>query len=146
MPHSSGVRISGDNQFYLKDIKVIKNLDTDIPDIMLDINQIQQVFVNIFLNAIEAMNDGGTFVISTERDKDYVNITFQDSGQGIPEEIIGKIFDPFFTTKSKKKGTGLGLSVSYGIIQKHNGTIEVKSKINEGTTFLIKLPLMQDQQ
>ncbi len=134
-----------ENQFYIKDIKVIKNLKEDTPEIMLDVNQIQQVFINILLNSIEAMSEGGTIRVASDCDQKYVYITFQDNGYGIPEEIIGKIFDPFFTTKSGEKGTGLGLSVSYGIIERHNGTIEVKSKLNEGTTFIIKLPLEESK-
>jgi len=133
-----------ENQFFIEDIKVIKKLNEDIPDIMLDVNQIEQVFVNILLNAIEATPKGGTIHIASECDKDFAYITFKDTGHGIPKEIIGKIFDPFFTTKPEKEGTGLGLSVSYGIIERHNGTIEVKSKVNEGTIFTIKLPLKQD--
>ena len=93
------------------------------------------------LNSIEAMPKGGTIYITSEYNQNSVYITFKDTGHGISEEIIGKIFDPFFTTKSEKKGTGLGLSVSYGIIERHNGKIEVKSKVNEGTEFKIKLPL-----
>jgi len=133
-----------ENQFHLNNIKVSKKLQEDIPDIMLDLNQIQQVFINILLNSIEAMPEGGRIMVSSESDKDSLYINFHDTGRGISEEIIGKIFDPFFTTKSGKKGTGLGLSVSYGIIKRHNGTIEVKSKVNKGTTFIIKLPLKQN--
>ena len=133
-----------ENQFHIKNIKIIKKLKENIPEIMLDVNQIEQVFVNLLLNSIEAMPEGGTILIATEYDQYYIIITFQDTGQGIPENIIGKIFDPFFSTKSRKKGTGLGLSVSYGIIKKHNGTIEVKSKENEGTIFTIKLPIKQN--
>jgi len=130
-----------ENQFRIKDIKVIKDLKENTPEVMLDVNQIQQVFINILLNSIEAMSEGGTIRVASECDQKYTYITFQDNGYGIPEKIIGKIFDPFFTTKSGKKGTGLGLSVSYGIIERHNGTIEVKSKLKEGATFTIKLPL-----
>ena len=101
-----------ENQFFIEDIKVIKKLNEDIADIMLDVNQIEQVFVNILLNAIEATPEGGTIHIASECDKYFAYITFQDTGHGIPKEIIGKIFDPFFTTKPEKKGTGLGLSVS----------------------------------
>jgi len=130
-----------ENQFNIQNIKIIKKLKDDIPDIMIDINQIEQVFINILLNSIEAMSQGGSIVISSNFDKHFVCVIFQDNGRGISEENIGKIFDPFFTTKSKQKGTGLGLAVSYGIIKRHNGTIEVKSKVNEGTTFIVKLPL-----
>ena len=130
-----------ENQFHIKNIKIIKELKEDIPDIMLDVNQIEQVFINILLNAIEAMSEGGTITISSDYDQHFVNVTFQDNGRGISEKNLGKIFDPFFTTKFNQKGTGLGLSVSYGIIRRHNGTIEVKSKVNEGTAFIVKLPL-----
>jgi len=110
---------------------------------MMDTDQIKQVFVNIILNAAEAMPQGGTLTIETETDSDsrFLKVNFTDTGSGIPEENLSKIFDPFFTTKRSGKGTGLGLSVSYGIIQRHNGFLEVKSQIGRGSTFTVKLPL-----
>jgi two-component system NtrC family sensor kinase len=102
----------------------------------------EQVFVNMFVNASQAMEDGGRLTLWTGLDVDgeSVLVRVDDTGQGIPEENIGRIFDPFFSTKGAK-GTGLGLSVSYGIIEGHGGTIEVESKVGEGTVFTITIPV-----
>jgi signal transduction histidine kinase len=99
--------------------------------------------VNIILNAAEAMSQGGTLTIESDFDpeKKHVKVSFTDTGSGISEENLPKIFDPFFTTKRSGRGTGLGLSVSYGIIQRHNGYLEVKSQLGKGSTFTVKLPL-----
>jgi two-component system NtrC family sensor kinase len=122
-------------------IDIVRDYQPDLPLIPLDENQIEQVFINMLLNANQSMPGGGTIVIETYTEKeDYACLKITDTGTGITEENMGKIFDPFFTTKSDK-GTGLGLSVSYGIIERHGGKIEVQSKVNEGTTFVIKLPL-----
>jgi two-component system NtrC family sensor kinase len=101
----------------------------------------QQVFLNIMLNSIDAMTDGGDLNITAKANGSYVEVAISDTGSGIEESSISKIFDPFFTTKPMGKGTGLGLSICYGIIKEHNGTIAVKSKKGEGTTFTIKLPV-----
>jgi signal transduction histidine kinase len=93
------------------------------------------------LNAIDAMPEGGRLDIKMERTGNFIEIIFHDTGVGIEESVMDKIFDPFFTTKPFGKGTGLGLSICYGIIWEHNGTITVKSKKGEGTTFVIKLPI-----
>ena len=97
--------------------------------------------MNIIANAIDASNTKGKINIKTwcENDKAFISIT--DNGQGMTEEIKSKIFDPFFTTKDVGSGTGLGLSITYGIIESHNGKIEVKSEIGKGTTFTISLPI-----
>ncbi|HEY5190964.1 MAG TPA: ATP-binding protein, partial [Candidatus Deferrimicrobium sp.] len=115
------------------------------PDLRLihaDSGQIRQVFLNIILNAIQAMPDGGELSISTGRwiseGPEGVEITIKDTGVGIPKEDIADIFQPFFTTK--EEGTGLGLAISYGIIKKHDGNIEVESEVGQGTTFRILLP------
>ena len=101
------------------------------------------MFLNIILNAVDAMGQKGEFTIRTSynKNKKMAAIEFSDTGCGIPKEIQNKIFDPFFSTKEVGKGTGLGLSMSYGIINDHNGTINVKSKIGEGATFIIELPI-----
>jgi two-component system NtrC family sensor kinase len=132
-----------ENQAIFHNVKVVKKLKGDLPTAMVDIDQIKQVFVNIILNAAEAMSQGGTLTIESDLDsqKRFVQISFSDTGCGIAGENLSKIFDPFFTTKRSGKGTGLGLSVSYGIIQRHKGFLEVKSKLGEGSTFRIKLPL-----
>ncbi|WP_333654191.1 ATP-binding protein [Dissulfurispira sp.] len=120
------------------------HLDTeigDIPRLLLNSDQIQQVFLNLMLNALDAMPEGGRLDIKMERAGNFIEIIFHDTGVGIEESVMDKIFDPFFTTKPFGKGTGLGLSICYGIIREHNGTITVKSKRGEGTTFVIKLPI-----
>ncbi len=133
-----------DGKFHkMENIKIIKNLDQQVPILLVDANQIQQVFMNILLNAADAMPEGGNLQVSSlyQPGDDYVQIIFTDTGCGIPTENLDKIFDPFFTTKSDKKGTGLGLAVSYGIIERHRGHIEVQSTVGQGTTFVIKLPV-----
>jgi signal transduction histidine kinase len=115
----------------------------DIPDPMVDRSRLQQAFLNIILNAIHAMPDGGTLSVEARTEDGAVFIDISDTGVGIPPENLNKIFDPFFTTKEVGQGTGLGLSVSYGIVKKHGGSLTVKSKEGKGTTFTITLPLEQ---
>lgn len=129
------------HQASIQSIKIEKKVKPDIPRIMIDKGQIQQVFINILLNAIEAMPQGGTLTVSSGIQDQMLAIGFTDTGAGIPEENLRKIFDPFFTTKKQGRGTGLGLSVSYGIIERHHGRLEVKSKVGKGTTFTIWLPI-----
>lgn len=123
------------------DIEVVRDYE-QTPEILVDPNQIEQVFMNLFINASQAMESGGTLRIQTRYlgDLSSIRIRISDTGCGIPEENLSKIFDPFFSTKGHK-GTGLGLSVSYGIIENHGGQIEVESTLGEGTTFTITLPL-----
>jgi two-component system NtrC family sensor kinase len=121
----------------------LQNIEVDkqyskIPQIIADFAQLQQTFMNLILNAAEAMENGGKLTITTRIADEMVEIEFTDTGKGIPQENLAKIFEPFFTTKSK--GTGLGLSVVYGIINRHQGEIEVKSQVSKGTTFTIRLP------
>lgn len=132
-----------ERQSVFQNIQISKNLDLQIPIILLDGNQIQQVFMNVLLNSADAMANGGSLTISSSwaPSDSLVKVKFCDTGCGIPEENLSKIFDPFFTTKSAKKGTGLGLAVSYGIIERHRGRIEVQSEMGKGTTFTIQLPL-----
>jgi len=132
-----------EHQAIFHNISVVKKLKENLPTVMADLDQIRQVFVNIILNAAEAMSQGGTLTIETNLDseKNFLKVSFSDTGCGISEENLPKIFDPFFTTKKSGKGTGLGLSVSYGIIQRHNGFLEVKSQLGKGSTFTVKLPL-----
>ncbi|MEW6117060.1 MAG: ATP-binding protein [Nitrospirota bacterium] len=113
----------------------------DVQPLTLNPDQIQQVFLNLLLNALDAMPEGGNLSIAIRRAGNGVEIVFSDTGAGIDEAVMDRIFDPFFTTKPLGKGTGLGLSICYGIIKEHNGTITVKSKKGEGTTFVIHLPL-----
>jgi len=129
------------NHVTFQNIKIKKKLDDNLPLIPIDSNKIKQVFLNLMLNASEAMPDGGSLVIISRlsENKRYIEIEFTDTGLGIPEENINKLFDPFFTTKAG--GTGLGLAVSYGIIEQHKGKIEVKSRQGLGSTFIIRLPI-----
>lgn len=128
----------------VNNIKVIKEFDNELPDILVDHSQIQQVFINIILNAEYAMTSAhgkGTLRIKTQRTDDMVKISFTDDGPGIEPGNLRHIFDPFFTTKEAGKGTGLGLSISYGIIAAHNGQIYATSEYGKGATFTIELPL-----
>ena len=113
----------------------------DLPLVKCYPQQLNQVFMNILVNAAQAIDDKGEIKISTGNEDEHVKITISDTGQGIPETNLSKIFDPFFTTKEVGKGTGLGLNVAYNIINKHNGTIEVESILGRGTTFSIRLPV-----
>lgn len=124
-------------------IKIIKNLDPKLPEIKVDADEFRSVINTLADNAADAMPNGGQLIISTSFDSDnhQVIIRVADTGMGISEENLERIFEPFFTTKEKGKGTGLGLSMTYGVIKRHNGTIEVKSQVNEGTEFIIKLPV-----
>jgi two-component system NtrC family sensor kinase len=122
-------------------VTIVEDLGSGLPSILGDKNQLQQVFLNISLNACEAMEGGGTLKISTALDDGNVHVAFQDTGCGIKEEHLDDIFEPFFTTKPPTKGTGLGLSVSYGIVQRHGGTIEVESAVGKGSTFTVVLPV-----
>jgi len=132
------------NQATLKNIRFWLDLDEDLPPVMVDQQRMQQVFINIFINAIQAMANQGEIGVKSFREDRHVRIDVSDTGPGIPPEVIEKIFDPFFTTKEVGKGTGLGLSVVYGIIKKHDGSIMAKSPPGKGATFSIKLPLIND--
>lgn len=124
-----------------KQIEVVSDFSENIPEVIIDENKMTQVFMNIMINAIQSMNEGGTLTIRTRTDNGSCVVSFEDTGCGIPLEIIPNIFDPFFTTKGIGEGTGLGLSVSKGIVEQHGGMIEVESAIGAGSTFRIKLPL-----
>jgi len=126
-----------------QNITIKKYLAIDIPDTMLDINQFKSVINNLALNAADAMKDGGILTIMTRMDNESntIIISFNDTGEGIPEDKLNEIFDPFFTTKETGKGTGLGLAVTYGVVDRHNGKISVESKTGEGSTFTIVLPV-----
>jgi len=131
-------------QMRTSNIEVITRLDPDLPQVMIDPHQVQQVFINIINNArqaIEAHRPSGWVRIASERQGNRVRVIFQDNGPGIPEADLSKVFDPFFTTKEVGKGTGLGLSLCYGIIHEHGGAISVRSKLGEGATFVVELSL-----
>jgi two-component system NtrC family sensor kinase len=134
------------SQILLHRVNVDTDLDVTLPEIMIDVNKIAQVFTNIILNAIDAMRDGGTLSISTSMSpgRQFVEVGFADTGCGIPKEHLGKIFDPFYTTKGTK-GTGLGLAVSYGIVEQHGGEIRVHSEVRKGSIFTVQLPTAQSE-
>jgi two-component system, NtrC family, sensor kinase len=131
------------HQAFFHNIKVIRDFDPRLPQIVGDPGQLQQVFTNLLLNAADAMGGTGIISLSTRpaSQEDGIILTFTDTGCGIPPDIQDKIFEPFFTTKPPGKGTGLGLSIVYGVIQRHGGTIEVDSPPGCGTTFTVRLPL-----
>jgi len=129
------------NQASFRNVEILDALDPYLPEISADPNQLQQVFVNILINASEVMPKGGQVRIHSrraDRAGQQLEVVIADDGPGIPPEVLSRLFDPFFTTKST--GTGLGLAVSYGIIQSHGGTIEVHSEVGRGATFIIRLP------
>jgi len=132
-----------ENQALFHNIRIVRELDPALPQIIGNSGQLNQVFMNMILNAAEAMDGNGTLTVRTSilpGDK-TVSVEFADTGCGIPEERISRIFEPFFTTKEVGRGTGLGLSMSYGIIEAHKGKIDVKSEIGKGSTFRIELPV-----
>jgi PAS domain S-box-containing protein len=126
----------------MKGIIVEKNISQGTPDIVCDFKQIQQALLNLFINASDAMPEGGVLTVTTaDSSKDgFLEISISDSGHGMSEEDLKDIFEPFFSTKEEGKGVGLGLSVTYGIITEHRGKIEVESKVGNGTTFKVYLP------
>ena len=134
------------HQTLFQDVTIVRNYSGKVPQLLLDSNQIEQVLVNMFVNAGHAMRGEGVVVVMTGVDPDegQAFIRISDNGCGIPDANLDKIFDPFFTTKSNK-GTGLGLSVSYGIVQEHGGRIDVQSEEGAGTTFTILLPIPEAQ-
>jgi len=132
------------NQIKLSKIKLETIIDKNLPPLFGDRNLLIQVFLNLFINALDSMADGGklSIKVSKEERTGFISIRIRDTGCGIPNHILGSIFNPFFTTKPTSKGTGLGLSVSKGIIEKHGGDIDVKSKEGVGTTFTVHLPIV----
>jgi len=122
-------------------VNVLKTLESELPPVLGSANRLQQVFLNLFMNARDAMPSGGMLEIRTACNNGYVEVEITDTGTGIPRENLHRIFDPFFTTKSTGRGTGLGLSVSYGIIKEHAGKIDVRSTPGKGTSFRLEFPV-----
>jgi PAS domain S-box-containing protein len=129
-----------EHQFSKVGVEVDLSLDSNLPRIKGDPGKLQQVLLNLFLNARDAMESGGRLRINSFSQEGTVRISVEDTGSGISPENLPRIFDPFFTTKGARRGTGLGLSVSYGIVQEHNGDIEVESQAGKGTRFLLIFP------
>ncbi|HOM86797.1 MAG TPA: cache domain-containing protein [Spirochaetota bacterium] len=129
-------------------IAINKYLDPDVPDMFIDENQFKSVINNLAMNAADAMPQGGTLTVQTKYNfgNDSISIIVSDTGVGIKEEHLDKIFDPFFTTKEQGKGTGLGLAVTYGIIKRYHGNINVHSEVGKGTVFTITFPLLKNKE
>jgi signal transduction histidine kinase len=130
---------------YKNRIEINREYD-NLPQVECYPGQLNQVFMNILSNAIDAIEETGTIAIATEQSNGKITIRIRDDGKGIPEAIREKIFDPFYTTKEVGSGTGLGLSISHGIIQKHNGNIKVISEVGEGSEFIITIPVRQGKK
>jgi two-component system NtrC family sensor kinase len=141
----------------LGNVQVYTNLQQDLPLVLADGNQLQQVFLNLIANAFDAMPVGGALHVETAveeasnavpgrpkaRHMQYITVRLRDTGQGIPEEHLSKIFDPFFTTKAAGQGTGIGLAVCAHIIQANGGSITVQSQVGQGSTFTVRLPMAE---
>ena len=131
-----------DKEILYRNIRLELNLQNNLPKVTTDKGQVQQVFLNIINNAIDAVKEEGYITVSSHiKDNHFVRVAIKDNGVGIPKENLKHIFEPFYSTKEKGKGTGLGLSISYGIMQKLGGTILVESEVNKGTTFIIEVPV-----
>lgn len=133
-------------------IEILNQLPEHLPSIKANAGEMQQVFLNLFLNALDAMPDGGELTVSAnqsrrseDRPDGYLTIEVDDTGSGIPEQIQQKIFEPFFTTKSEGKGTGLGLSICSGLVRSHDGTIDIDSKPGSGTRIMVRFPICEKQ-
>jgi two-component system, NtrC family, sensor kinase len=134
-----------EHQLKLKNIKLIKQFSSELPTVTMDINQIKQVFLNLLLNSVDSMQNGGTITIVAEpvesvTGERHLQIIFTDTGSGIPKDKIEKVFDPFYITKDGPGNAGLGLSIAKGIIDKHSGTIKIESETDKGTRVIIGLP------
>ena len=130
-----------EHQFHKANLEVKLKLDTSLPPVQGNAGKLQQVFLNLFMNARDAMESGGVLAIRTWEDQGLAHIEVADSGSGIAPGDLARIYDPFFTTKAARKGTGLGLSVSYGIIREHSGAIDVESEPGSGTRFHVEFPV-----
>jgi two-component system NtrC family sensor kinase len=126
----------------LRASKIILNtqLSSSVPPLYGNAGKLQQVFMNLIMNARDAMPRGGELTLATESENSSIHVEVSDNGLGIPPDHLSKIFDPFFTTKAKSRGTGLGLAVTYGIIREHSGKIGVESAVGKGTTFRLEFP------
>jgi histidine kinase len=145
-----------DQQLRIRDIKVIKDLQEDIPLILADPNRLEQVFINLLINARDAIEERQEregrranpkeIRLSSRCEMGKVHIEVSDTGNGIPDTIRDRIFEPFFTTKKVGQGTGLGLSISYGIVQDYHGTIRVETMPNTGSKFILEFPMRDSEE
>jgi two-component system NtrC family sensor kinase len=129
-----------EHQLQKSGVETRLNLAAAAPYVRGNFGKLQQVFLNLFLNARDAMPEGGRLMARTWSEAGFVHVEVADTGHGIAAENLQRIYDPFFTTKAARKGTGLGLSVTYGIVQEHNGIIEVDSGLGSGTRFRLEFP------
>ncbi|HPN95170.1 MAG TPA: ATP-binding protein, partial [bacterium] len=138
-----------ENQESFHNIKILKDLAPDLPELNVDRGQMHQVFMNLLINSADAMKGIGTVSVESRLSvveskvappRSFVEVSFTDTGCGVPAENLERLFDPFFTTKGPTEGTGLGLSICFGIVKRHNGDITVKSVVGQGSKFCVKLP------
>jgi signal transduction histidine kinase len=135
------------HQMKVNNIELVTELQPDLPRTMADFYQMQQVFMNIVVNAEQAMSEAhgrGRLLVKSEKVGGIIRVSFEDDGPGIPKENLQRIFDPFFTTKDVDKGTGLGLSICYGIVTSHEGNIYARSEQGKGATFVVEIPVVSD--
>jgi len=135
------------NQILLSGIQINFHMAPVLPFIKGNLRNLEQVFLNLFLNAIQAMSSGGTITITLISDPEgFIRVAVSDTGTGIQPEDLERIFEPFYTTKGVGRGTGLGLAVSYALVKKHGGRIEVESEVGVGTTFTVYLPIQEEEK
>lgn len=129
-------------------VEIERQIDDDLPPFQASRDQLSQVFLNLGLNALDAMQEqeDGRLNISAEHQDDEVEVAFSDNGEGIPEDLQYEIFTPYFSTKDREEGTGLGLSIAHSLVEAHNGSIEVESEPGEGTTFTVRIPFVQSEE
>ena len=135
-----------DNYARIHNIEIQTDLSSDLPIVASDQAQLQQVFLNLISNAIDAIGKEGRVLVTSLRAADDILVQVTDNGPGIPEDTRKRVFDPFFTTKQSGKGTGLGLWISYSIIEKMGGSLSLSSRVGTGTTFTVKLPIVVPQK
>jgi two-component system NtrC family sensor kinase len=133
-------------QATVQNIMISKEIEAGLPQLMVDGQQLHQALMNIILNSLEAMPKGGKLKVRSGYDQreETIKIEITDTGHGIPEENLPRLFEPFFSSKPEGMGTGLGLSIVYEVIDEHNGSIEVESEVDKGTTFIVKLPIHEE--
>ncbi len=136
-----------ENQSIFHDIRIVKALQPSLPNVLIDAGQLQQVVVNIVLNAVDAMEESGVLTVETLKagSTEEVLLRISDTGKGIPDDVLPFIFEPFFTTKKVGRGTGLGLSIVHGIVTRAGGKIDVTTS-PKGTVFTVRVPLANEEK